>query len=101
MELRKHVCMLHGWVALWPPDWKWIFGGENTHPIGEIGVLEKIQRSTVDLNACYLTMKHRGASYVGRLHFDREGYCELICEVLPHHYGQSLQQIGELDIPTV
>ena len=44
-------------------------------------------------------MNHAGASYVGHLHFDREGCCSLISELLPRHYGQSLQEIGELDIP--
>ena len=99
MELRKHSCMLHGWVPIWPPDWYWTSGKDNAHPIGEIGVLENIQRSTVDLNACYLTMNHCGASYIGLLHFDHDEYCGLLCELLPHHYGQSLQEIGELDIP--
>ena len=99
MELRKHSCMAHGWVPLWPPHWKWTFGEDNTDPIGEIGVLESIQRSTVDLKACYLTMNHCGASYIGFLRFDHEGYCGLLCEMLPQHYGQSLQESGELDIP--
>src|SRR5918995_2996797 len=99
MELRKHECMSHGWVPLWPPNWKWTFGEDNTHPVGEMGVLENVQRSTVDPNACYLTMSHAGASYVARLHFDHEGCYGLICELLPRHYGQSLQEIGELDIP--
>lgn len=99
MELRNHACMSHGWVSIWPPDWKWIFGADNSHPVGEIGLLEEVQRSNIDPNACFLTMNHAGASYVGRLHFDREGYCGLLCDLLPHNYGQSLQEIGEIDIP--
>jgi len=101
MELRKHACMSHGWVLLWPPVWKWVFGENNTHPIGEIGVLESIQRSNVDPNACYLTMSHAGASYVGYLHFDRDGFCQLLCELLPRYYGRSIQEIGAIDIPLI
>jgi hypothetical protein len=99
MELRRHVFMSHGWVRLWPPDWKWAFGAENIHPIGEMGVLENIQRSTVDPNACNLMMNHAGAKYVARLHFDHEGFCDQLCDLLPRHYGRSLREIGELDIP--
>jgi len=70
-------------------------------PVGEIGLLEEVQRSNIDPNACFLTMNHAGASYVGRLHFDREGCCGLLCDLLPHHYGQSLQEIGEMIFPSV
>jgi len=99
MELRRHAFMSHGWVRLWPPHWKWTFGADNTHPVGETGVLENIQRSTVDPNACYLIMNHAGSRYVARLHFDHEGFCDQLCDLLPRHYGRSLQEIGELDIP--
>ena len=99
MELRRHAFMSHGWVRLWPPHWKWTFGGDNTRPIGEMGVLENIQRSTVDPNACYLIMNHAGARYVARLHFDHEGFCDQLCDLLPRHYGRLLREIGKLDIP--
>ena len=101
MELRRHAFMSHGWVRLWPPHWKWTFGGDNTRPIGEMGILENIQRSTVDPNACYLIMNHAGARYVARLHFDHEGFCDQLCDLLPCHYGRSLQEIGEIDIPSL
>jgi hypothetical protein len=99
MELRKHSFMWHGWVSLWPPEWKWIFGADNTHPVGEIGLLEEVQRSSVDPNACFLTMNHAGASYVGCLQFDQQGFCQKFCELLQLHYGRPLTEIGELDIP--
>jgi hypothetical protein len=99
MELRNHDCMSHGWVQLWPPYWHWTFGEDNTHPVGEMGVLENVRRSTVDPNACYLMMNHCGASYVAHLQFDHEKCCGLICELLQLHYGHSLKEIGALDIP--
>ncbi len=99
MELRKHHFMSHGWVSLWPPDWQWTFGGNNTHPVGEMGLLESVKRSDVDPNACYLTMNHAGATYVGRLHFDHQGFCQQVCKLLAANYGRALREIGALDIP--
>jgi hypothetical protein len=99
MELRKHPYMSHGWTWLWPPEWKWTFGEDNTYPVGEIGVLENVQRSTIDPNACFLTMNHAGAVYVGRLQFDHQGFCQQLCALLQLHYGRPLAEIGELDIP--
>jgi|SRR5688572_20413859 hypothetical protein len=99
MELRKHAFMWHGWVSLWPPQWTWISGEDNTNPVGEVGLLESIRRSDIDPNACYLTMSHAGASYVGVLHYDRVGFCHLICERLPSYYGRPIQEIAALDIP--
>ena len=99
MQLRKHSFMSHGWVPIWPPEWKWIFGEDNTHPVGEIGVLEDVQQSSVDPNVCFLTMRHAGASYVGRLHFDHQGFCQQFCELLKAHRGRPLTELGKLDVP--
>jgi len=91
--------MTHGWIFLWPPHWIWTSGGENTHPAGEIGLLEDVRQSTIDPNACFLTMNHADASYVGRLHFDHQGFCSQLCELLQLHYGRPIEEIGGLDIP--
>ena len=99
MQLCKHPCMAHGWISLWPPHWIWTSGGENTHPEGEIGLLEDVRQSTIDANACFLTMNHADASYVGRLHFDHQGFCQQLCELLQLHYGRPIEEIGGLDIP--
>ena len=99
MQLRKHPCRAYGWISLWPPHWIWTSGGENTHPAGEIGLLEDVRQSTIDANACFLTMNHADASYVGRLHFDHQGFCQQLCELLQLHYGRRIEEIGGLDIP--
>jgi hypothetical protein len=44
-------------------------------------------------------MSHAGASYVGRLHFDHQGFCQQICELLAAYYGRPLTEIAQLDIP--
>ena len=56
MELRKHPFMLYRGISIWPPAWKWTFGGSNFHPTGEIGMLENIRQSAVDPDKCFLMM---------------------------------------------
>jgi hypothetical protein len=56
-------------ISNWPPEWKWTFGGDNNHPVGEIGELEDSQQSSVDPGVCFLTISHDGSTYVGRLQF--------------------------------
>ena len=58
-----------------------------------------VRQSTIDANACFLTMNHADASYVGRLHFDHQGFCQQLCELLQLHYGRRIEEIGGLDIP--
>jgi hypothetical protein len=99
MQLRNHPFMSVNGISIWPPPWIWTDGGANTHPAGEIGILERMQRSTVDPNACFLRMSHDGSTYVGRLRFDHQGFCQQFCELLAAHRGRSLKEIAELDIP--
>ena len=66
--------MAHGWVSIWPPHWIWTSEGKNTQPVGEVGLLQEVRQSTVDPNACFLTMNHADSSYVGRLHFIIKGF---------------------------
>ena len=85
--------------SIWPPPWIWTFGAINTHPVGEIGIFESMQQSTVDPNVCFLTMSHDGSSYVGRLRFDHEGFCQQLSELLAAHQGRPIKEIAELDLP--
>ena len=99
MQLRDHPYMSFNGVPNWPPEWIWTAGNENSHPVGEVGVLEDRQRSNINANVCFVTMRYDGATYVGRLEFDRQEYCDRICELLVRHYGQDLREIAILDIP--
>jgi hypothetical protein len=101
MELRKHPFMSFDGISKWPPKWIWTFGTVNGNPLGEVGVLEAIQQSSIDPNVCFLTMSHNGGSYVGRLEFEQQDFCQQLCELLAHHCGRSLNEIAALDIPSV
>jgi hypothetical protein len=74
MQLRNHPAMSSNGNSIWPPEWIWTFGGINTHPVGEIGIFESMQQSTLNPSVCFLTMSHEGSNYVGRLAFDDEGF---------------------------
>ncbi len=86
-------------IPNWPPEWVWTAGDENTYPTGEVGMLEASERSSVNPNVCFLTIRHDDASYVGRLEFDRKEYCNRICDLLAAHYMQDLREFAALDIP--
>jgi hypothetical protein len=70
--------------------------GENTQPVGEVGLLQDVRQSTVDPNACFLTMNHADASYVGRLHLDHQGFCSQLCELLQLHYGRPIEEVWRI-----
>ena len=76
MELRKHPFMLYRGISIWPPAWRWTFGGSNFHPTGEIGMLENIRQSAVDPDKCFIMMSYGGSRYFGRLQFDQKGFCQ-------------------------
>lgn len=99
MELRKHPFMLYRGISIWPPAWRWTFGGSNFHPTGEIGMLENIRQSAVDPDKCFLMMSYGGSRYFGRLQFDQKGFCQQVCDLLKAHCGRPLTEVGELNIP--
>ena len=101
MELRRHSLMSFGGVPTWPPEWIWASGLRNAfiHPEGEIGVLENVRQSIVNPDTClFITMIHHGSTYLGRLNFDDQEFCQHIFELLKANYGRSLTEIGSIDI---
>jgi len=97
MELRNHPLMSYRGVPNWPPTWVWIGGGENQHPKGEIGCLQRVNLSTVPPR-CFVVTEYDGAEYIGCLLFDDRVFCLQICHLLENHRGYPLQRIGELEL---
>lgn len=97
MQLRTHPCMSCKGISNWPPVWIGI-SGQHSGPVGEVGVLEEVHRSKVGRDTLFLLMEYDANRYMGTLVFDDEGFCEKVCELLSHHCGKSIQDIGELDI---
>ena len=76
-----------------------MFGGTGTLLRGEIGTLEQVRLSAVNNFTCFLTIAYRGETYLGTLSLDDALFCRQICDLLRHHYGENLKDIGSLDLP--
>ena len=68
-------------------------------PDGEAGVLENVRLSAVNYSFILLSMSCGGDRYICHLSFDDPNFCREICELLKHHYGWLIRNIGELDVP--
>ena len=101
MQLRNHPLMSSNGIPNWPPEWVWANGLRNTHlpPEGEVGILDNVRRSIVRPDSClFITIRHNGSLYLGRLAFNDEEFCRQIFELLKANCGRSLTEIGSLDI---
>jgi hypothetical protein len=97
MVLRDHPLMMYKNNRSWPPDWLWTAGYDTTHPRGEVGFLKGVLRSKPRAG-CFLIMEHCGAEYVGALLLDDPAFCQEIFEVLSQHLGNTIQEIGDIDL---
>jgi hypothetical protein len=100
MQLRNHPLMSYKGRPIWPPDWSWISGSDNTSiPAGEVGTLENVQCSHVLESVLFLTIAMLdGNRYVGSLHFNNEAFAQRVLSLLHDHVGETIQQIAEIDI---
>lgn len=103
MQLRNHPLMSLNGISNWPPEWMWADGLRNTHmhPEGEVGILDDVRQSIVRPDSSlFLTIKHNGSVYLGRLTFDNQEFCHQLFELLMAKRGRSIKEIGQIDIPT-
>lgn len=100
MMLRDHPLMNYRGLRNWPPIWTWRGGeGENKRPRGEVGILRDVFLSNVEPRSrVYLIMEYEDSEYIGCLLFDEASACKQICELLHHHCGSSITEIGDLDL---
>ena len=42
MLLRDHPLLTHQSIRSWPPAWLYCRGFDNTHPLGEVGILKNV-----------------------------------------------------------
>jgi hypothetical protein len=47
MELRKHPKMIWQGIPSWPPSWNGPHGPNNPLPVGEVGVLSRVETSNL------------------------------------------------------
>ena len=99
MLLRDHPLMTYKGNRSWPPGWLWTAGYDTTHPQGEVGFLKAVLRSYIQpCDRCFLIMEHCGAEYVGELSLDDPAFCREICDVLIQNIGETIQEIGDIDL---
>jgi hypothetical protein len=99
MKLRDHPLMSYRTAANWPPIWVWRGQGENKRPKDEIGILKQVMPYAMPpSNKCFLVVDHEGAEYMGCLLFADPGFCRDIHKLLLSHLGDSIEQIGDVDV---
>ena len=99
MLLRNHPMMTYQNRRSWPPLWLYCGGSDNTHPLGEVGLLKTVYLSAVNPSTrCFLVMEHAGAEYMGDISVSDAAFCSKIYAVLRRHCGKMIQEIGDIDI---
>jgi hypothetical protein len=102
MKLRDHPLMSYKGVRTWPPAWLWRGGYESTFPEGEVGILKDVVPSSIPShNLCFLIMEHCGAQYMGALLLDDHTFYLQTYALLVHNHGETIQDIGEIEISYV
>jgi len=99
MLLRDHPLMMYKGNRSWPPAWLWTAGYDTTHRQGEVGILKVALRSHISRKTgVFLVMEHSAAEYVGALLLDDSAFCRGIFEILLQHLGNTIQEIGDIDL---
>jgi hypothetical protein len=101
MELRHHPLMSYGRIPNWPPIWVWRSGHrrEKIQPYTEIGTLEKVWRAhSKPESTLFLIIEYEGNEYTGCLLFKDRAFCTQIYDLLGDHIGDSIRDIGSLDV---
>ena len=99
MLFRDHPLFTYQNRRSWPPDWLYCGGFDNSHPQGEVGILKNVFISAVKPSTrCFLIMEHAGAEYMGDFFIGDHAFCTQIYEKLIRHCGQTIQEIGDIDL---
>ena len=99
MLLREHPLFMYRGMVNWPPFWRWIGGGNDKRPRGEVGTLRRVEKSKVlPANRCFLYIDYEDASYIGCLLCSDHVFCSQIVRILQANLNKTIAEIGSLDI---
>jgi hypothetical protein len=99
VKLREYsVRSLHDQVFSWPPLWTGVKEKGHHTLTGEIGTLRYVYANQVVWTKCYLVIEHERENYVGCLFFTSHNLSKQIISLLQRHIGQTIKEIGNLDI---
>ncbi len=97
-KLRDHPLMGYRSVPNWPPVWVRCSRGPYAKITGELGVLTDVKWYDLTANRCFLLIEFQSERYMGSLIFDDAAFCRQIHDLLQDHTGESIREIGDLDI---
>lgn len=97
-SLRDHRLMTYRGLSNWPPVWVRSSRGPYTKITGEVGTLTGVKWYDLTANRCFLLMEFQSERYMGSLIFDDAAFCRQILDLLQDHIGESIIDIGDLDI---
>jgi hypothetical protein len=101
MELRTHPHMTYQGRPNWPPEWKGPYGPRNPLPLGEAGILLRVDTLSSILSAprCVLVIQWNNQEYFGSLYFDDETFMQEVVKILRDHIDRPIGEIGSVDVP--
>ena len=97
MKLRYHPGL-----STWPLTWLVMSGAHEKKAPGESAVFTNIRLSSIDpITTCYLTVEFENEEYLGTLLCKGHELCDVVYQMLQQNIGQSLGEIGDLDLSDV
>jgi len=88
-------------IPNWPPIWvrRTADRNERIPPHAEFGTLKEVRRAhSKPESRLFLIIEHEGNEYIGCLLFNDRTSCSQTYELLTQHIGNSIEQIGSLDV---
>ena len=99
MKLRDHPLLTRKTgTVIWPPQWQCV-GPDRRVVQGELGMLEDVSMHDLIENKIFMAMAHMSERYITVLGFDDGMFAKQLYSLLVQQIGQSIREIGDLDLP--
>ena len=98
VTLRSHPLMSYRGIPNWPPSGTSTCLKEKKTLKGEVGILKHVIREDQLPTKCFLVIEYGNEAYMGCVIFDDATFCEQIHDLLQHHHGRSMKEIGDLSL---
>jgi hypothetical protein len=99
MAFRDHPLMTRrSGMKTWPPLWTSTRQDKTDWPRGEVGTLQQAWLHDGVDTCLFLFMEYKEHLYTGSMYFDDIEFCYEIDRILKANLGQSIKEIGDLDL---
>ena len=100
MEVRNHPVMLCDGKKVWPPGWLQAYGPDKVSVSGEVGLLEAVFLSEMQINKVYMLMRTEERNrYLGIIHFETAASAKAVFKFIQNQLHKSIRTIGSLHFP--